>query len=105
MIELCELLNKEPMTMTQLCDKTGLSKNKVYYHLCILVKKEYIEVVSDRYRNKLYAVTSKCPVLGVATRSHIHVYSNLKRPASDYAWQVKKHNSSVAMQSSMGLFD
>jgi len=105
MIEICELISKQPMTMSQLVDMTGLSKNKIYYHLSNYVRKGYLEVVSDRYRNKLYAVTDNCPISALASKSHIRVYSNLKRPASDYAWQTKKHNSSVAMQSSMGLFD
>ena len=85
-----------------------MSRNTIYYQLKTLIKKEYVEVISDRYRNKLYGVTSKCPIASVAPKSHIRVYLNLKRKGSDYAWQRKKYKAGSgtgSMQSSMGLFE
>lgn len=108
MNDLCQILYKKPMTVTQLFEETGLSKNTIYYKLKTLIQKEYVEVISDKYRNKLYGVTPKCPMYSLAPKTNIKVYLNLKRKGSDYAWQRKKHRAGSGigtMQSSMALFD
>ena len=94
---------KKPMTLNQLIGTLGFSKNKAYYHLKELEKAGLIHMTSINYRNRVYAVTGK----QYAQMSNVHVYLNLRRPNSDYAWQRKKHKAGSGigtLQSSMSLF-
>lgn len=95
---------KDPMTINQLIKMLDFTKNKVYYHLKALEKDGLVTMTSINYRNKVYAVTGK----QYAQNSNVHVYLNLQRPSSDYAWQRKKYragSSTGSMQSSMSLFE
>ena len=92
---------KEPMTLNQLIGVLGFSMNKAYYHLKELEKDGLVSMTSINYRNKVYAITGK----QYTQTSNVHVYLNLRRPNSDYAWQRKKYKSTTSMQSGMALFE
>jgi len=99
-----EALMKEPMTLNQLTKVLDYSKNKTYYQVKELEKEGLVNMTSINYRNKVYAVTGK----KYAQNSNVHVYLNLRRPPSDYAWQRKKYKAGSgmgSMQSSMSLFE
>jgi predicted transcriptional regulator len=93
-------LLKRPMTTNQLAYELKESKTKIYYQVKQLQKTGHVSCETITYRDKVYSITGK----KYAQVSHVHVYLNLRRLASDYAWQTKKHDTRT-MQSSMSLFE
>ncbi|CAB4129390.1 HTH_ARSR domain containing protein [uncultured Caudovirales phage] len=94
---------KEPMTINQLTKVFDFTNSKVYYILKTLEKDGFVTKTSINYRNKVYAITGK----KYPQNANVHVYLNLKRPSSDYAWQRKKYKAGSGigtLQSSMSLF-
>ena len=95
-IKICDALVKEPMTIAQLMKVFDSSKNKIYYNLKNLESSGHVKLTTFGYHNKVYSLTGK----EYAQTSNVRVYLNSVRPASDYAWQSKKHSGS-SMQSGM----
>ena len=101
--EIYDALSKTPMTTAQLVKALDQSKNKIYYNLKTMEKESLVNLTTDSYHNKVYALTGK----KYAQAPNVQVYLNLRRPSSDYTWQRKKYKAGTGigtLQSSMSLF-
>lgn len=122
-VRILQFMTGKTVTNQELREGLNMTKHQIDHHMRRLIAHGYVVNASEskaKFMYKRTRATYKARTLTIATKpekvvevydvselptvSNAKVYLNGKRPASDYAWQTRKHKEDRGIGSGMALF-